>query len=344
MDSDDQPASPGVGDARTPAAQAKEGAHLNLDERAELARDRSTAARAIPGHPFLYSVYGLTVASELELPELTAGAGEPGIRIVAEAAHSGEDEVGGGPRFKGDGRSAELSYPRVATLVVREGREVVVRPVTGADVAAIRALVLGPAFGVLLHQRGVLALHASSVMLAGGVVGFMGGSGWGKSTLAASLQRRGHELVADDITAVDTSETAISALPGFPQLKLLPEAAEALGLDPGTLPRVSADDEKRARRVAAALPPGRLPVAALYVLAEGDAPRIEALSTREALLELVRHSFCAPRLAELGVRDHFLQCADVARSVPVRRLRRPRVLALLDAVAELIEADARRAP
>ncbi len=321
----------------------KEVTRLDPDERDGRTADRRTAVAASGGHCYTYSVYGLTVASELELPELTAGAGAPRIRIAAAPPCSETGDTGGRPTFKGDGLATELHYPGVATLRIRSGNELVVEPVVGADPAAIRALVLGPALGVLLHQRGVLALHASSVLLPAGVVAFMGGSGWGKSTLAASLQRRGHELVADDITAVDTSAAAIAALPAFPQLKLWPEAARALGLDPGTLPRVAADEEKRARRLTAALPPGRLPIAALYVLAEDEALRVEALTAREALIELVRHSFCAPRLAELGVRDHFLQCAEVARRVPVRRLRRPRVLAGLDAVADLVETDLRRA-
>jgi serine kinase of HPr protein (carbohydrate metabolism regulator) len=55
---------------------------------------------------------------------------------------------------------------------------------------------------VLLQQRGRLVLHASAVTVDLGVVAFMGGPGWGKSTMAAAMYARGHSIVADDVTAV----------------------------------------------------------------------------------------------------------------------------------------------
>jgi hypothetical protein len=296
-----------------------------------------------PSTQYLYSVYGLTVASEIELPELAPGVGAPALRIVLPAGDGAASEPVGPSGASVDGGVMRLAYNGVVSLAIRAGSEIAVRPAPGADPLGIRALVLGPALAVALHQRGVLALHASSVLLPAGVVGFLGGSGWGKSTLAASLQRRGHQLVADDVTAVHAAADEITVMPAFPQLKLWPEAAAALGLDPAALPRVSAAEEKRARAVPTRLPAGRLQLAALYVLLEDETLRVERLSARDALLELVRHSFCAPRLVELGAGDHFLQCAAVARRVPVRRLRRPRVLARLDDVAALVEEDASRA-
>lgn len=233
-----------------------------------------------------------------------------------------------------------LDYPTVAALVIRGGREIAVAPRPGADPTSVRALLLGPALAVLLHQRGVLALHASSVRLAGGTVAFLGGSGWGKSTIAAALEHRGHDLVADDVTAVDPRPDRVDVLPGFPQLKLWPEAAQALGIDPGALPLVVPDEEKRARRVAGTPADAPLRLAAVFVLAFGEPARVERLAPREALIELVRHSFCAPRLAQLGAERHFLQCGEVVRRVGVRRLVRPRSLAALGEVAALVEREA----
>jgi hypothetical protein len=301
-----------------------------------------TGASRRAGH--VYSVYGLTVASDVELPELTGGSGVPDIVISQFPGESQPPDLAGTYAFHGGADDVTLEFPQTATITVHAGREIVVRPRPGVDTRTVRAVLLGPALAVLLHQRGVLALHASSVLHPRGVVGFLGGSGWGKSTMAGGLERRGCGLVADDITAVQPAPATIDVLPSFPQLKLWPEAAEALGLDPVTLPRVVAAEEKRARRVPGRLPEGRLQLASLYVLADGEHVRVEPLAPREALIELVRHSFCARRLAELGATRHFLQCGEVARRVPVRRLVRPRNLALLDTVADLVLQDVARAP
>lgn len=288
---------------------------------------------------FLYSVYGLTVASEVELPELATGYGEPDIVITLSPERVRVPDPKGIPSFHGAAQDVTLEYPQVASLNMLGGREIRVERRAGVDSLAVRDVLLGPALAVLLHQRGVLALHASSVLCPRGVVGFVGNSGWGKSTMAGALERRGHELVADDVTAVEPTPEMIGVLPAFPRLKLWPEAAEALGLEPESLPRVVASEAKRAQAVARSLPAGRLPLIALFVLAEGAPVRIEPLSPRDALIELVRHSFCAKRLVELGSEGHFLQCAEVARRVPVRRLLRPRDLGRLAAVADLVENE-----
>lgn len=294
--------------------------------------------------PRLYSVYGITVASALELPELAAGSGAPDLEVAIAREGAAPPPDAGSPSFAGTGDDVRLDYPRLAALRVRGGSSIEVVPHASADPGAVRALVLGAGLAVALHQRGVLALHASSVLAGAGVVAFLGGSGAGKSTAAAVLQRRGHDLVADDVTAVEPGVESIRVLPAFPQLKLWPEAAAAIGLDPDALPLVAAGEEKRARRVASALGDRRLVLARVYVLAEGDRLAVEALSPRDALIELVRHSFCARRLPDLGIQKHFVQCAETARRVPVRRLVRRRDLARLDAFADLVERDAAGAP
>ena len=63
------------------------------------------------------------------------------------------------------------------------------------DVAAIFARFVRP---IVLQLRGAEVLHASAVCGSKGVVAFVGPSMSGKSTLAAALGARGHELFADD--------------------------------------------------------------------------------------------------------------------------------------------------
>ena len=72
----------------------------------------------------------------------------------------------------------------------------------------------------------------------------------------------------------------------------------------------------------------------------GDTPTIEPIGGREALAELLRQSYALRFIGEAGVTaGHFLECAALARNVPVRRLRRPKGLALLPRIVSLIESD-----
>ncbi|OLE21913.1 MAG: hypothetical protein AUI36_34175 [Cyanobacteria bacterium 13_1_40CM_2_61_4] len=225
-------------------------------------------------------------------------------------------------------------------MLIRGGQAVVIHTTPGLEESMLRLLLLGPAFALLLQQRGNLVLHAAAVAVRGAAVGLLGASGSGKSTLAAALHDRGHRLFADDYIALHQRASGSVVHPGFPQLKLWPDSAAALGHNPDRLPRLHPNAEKRTRRVTRRFARRPAPVGQLYVLTEGDCLQIERLSPRDALIELVRHTYAARLLQQLDASQHFLQCAAVARAVPVARLTYPRRLELLTEVAHLVETDA----
>ena len=70
---------------------------------------------------------------------------------------------------------------------MRGGQEVIVEPSPDADERAVRLCLLGPIVALIPHQRGRLILHASAVAVGGDAIAFLGGQGWGKSTIAAAL-------------------------------------------------------------------------------------------------------------------------------------------------------------
>src|SRR5690606_30966846 len=207
----------------------------------------------------------------------------------------------------------------------RGGREVVVDPLPGPVAEGFHNLVSGIGLGLALHQRGVFTLHASAVAIDGGVAAFIGWKGMGKSTTAAAFYGAGRWVVTDDLLVVRVEEAAVSVLPGFPSVKLWPEAAAAaLGDDPEALPRLHPKAEKRARSVGDNFDLAPLPLRVIYVLdyvGEGEAPGIEPVPGSAAFVELVRHSFALRLLGEAGITPvHFRQGAEVARRVPIRRL------------------------
>jgi hypothetical protein len=298
---------------------------------------------------FFGRAYGLVVKSDIALPELapapTEAAADLTVRLGAVDAPTEYD----GHSTARWTTPAEfcLVYRDAGAYLIRTGREIVIDPLPGVEERLVRLYLLGPALALALHQRGWLVLHASAVSLGGTVAGFLGGSSWGKSTMAATLHRRGHLLVADDFLAVAAEPDHVGPIliyPGFPQLKLWPEAAASTGADPSHLPQLRPDLEKRARRLEAGFAAEPLPLGQLYVLEEGETIEVAPLDRQAALLELVRHSYAARALPRLDASSHLRQCAALLRHVPVRRLRRPRDLNALDAVAECVEGDAQPQP
>lgn len=189
----------------------------------------------------------------------------------------------------------------------------------GEDV--IRNFVLGPSMGALLHQRGLLVLHASAVAMDGVAALFLGDSEWGKSTTAAACYQAGHALVADDTTAVDLTAAVPTAIPAIPRIKLWPESLRALFLDPDRYERVHAELDKRQLPAPHGFPGAPVPIGAIYILGEGAEIAVEPHTGHEAVIDVVRHSYAVDLLQATGTQGrHFLQCTDLVGRVPVRRL------------------------
>jgi hypothetical protein len=285
-----------------------------------------------------YRAYGLRIDSEFALPGLLPGDG-PADAVV----HAGEVDPGSEPapvpRFVGSAREGILSWDEAGAARVRNGEDVVVGARQGVDDGMLAAFVVGPVFGILLSQRGLTPLHASAVAVDGRAVAFLGGPGWGKSTLAAALHARGHPIVADDIVAVRLADARATVLPGFPQLKLWPETVSTLGGDPDGLARVVAGAHKRLRPSPAGFSHDELPLAGIYVLADEGGPQVEPLEPADAVIELVRHAWAARSLHATAPAERLSRFARLAETVPVRRLRRPMALESLAELGEFVERE-----
>jgi hypothetical protein len=291
---------------------------------------------------FSYFAYDLGIHSALPLPELVAC--EAGEDVVVRLGKVGRVPPSLDARGHGFWATAEEACHYLAhtgAFLVRRGREIVVEPASGVEERVLRLVILGPVLALLLHQRGRLVLHASAVEVDDTAVAFMGASGWGKSTSAAVMHTRGHGMVADDITVIELEQDRPMVFPGFPQLKLWPEAISSLGETPETLPRLHPLFEKRARRISRAFSQRPLPLRCIYVLAGGTALAIEPLQPQEVLRELMQHWYGSRYGVELlrpvGLSPWFLQCANLANKVTVCRLTRPYSLASLPDIARLVE-------
>jgi len=290
-----------------------------------------------------YLAYGLSIASEIALPELVASVAPADVLI----RYGPVDQSGltppppGDSTGRADAHETVLLFEPAGAFCIRGGQEIVIDRKPAAADSAVRLYLLGPVLAVLLHQRGLIVLHASATIIGGEAVAFVAEKGTGKSTLAAAFHARGHGIVADDLVPVDVdTPTGPMVHPGFPQLKLFPEAAAQLG-DCGTdLPKLLDDYDKRARRSDRDFPQHQLPIRRVYVLRNGEEERIEPMAGQAAFAQIVRHSFVLPLLQATNTQGiHFRQAVRLASLLKVQTLHRRRSLSLLPEVVRMVEAD-----
>lgn len=294
---------------------------------------------------FTYSAYGLDIASALPLPELvsTVPATEPDVVIREGQVDRSPAKTDGSLYgcFHATPEEAYLFYQPIGKLLVRRGREIILDLVSDVEPSVLRHILLGVATGILLHQRGHVTLHASAVSIHGQVAAFIGWKGMGKSTTAAALYAHGHPLITDD-TVVLSNTDAATVLPGFPQLKLRPEAvAASLGLDPEALPHLGF--ERRLRRADEGFSLSPLPLKHIYVLDWNERLGVDRLSDKEAFLQLITHSYALRFLGNVGATaHHFSQIERLVLQVPVFRLRKPRSLSHLSDLVRYVESHTHR--
>jgi hypothetical protein len=297
---------------------------------------------------YTYVAYGLGIESTLPLPELVSSeldAADISIRLGKVEQHAPYTDKEGSYFHLSDGESF-LFWEEAGKFLVRKGKEIVVDPAPGIPEHIIRLPLLGTVLAAAVQQRGFLGLHASAVEIGGQGVAFVGYRGQGKSTMAAALVGRGHKLLADDLVVLDGlgGEGPPQIRPGFPLLKLFPEAAVAsFGDDPANLPALIAGFEKRARHVTGPFSVRPVPLSKIFFLETGPSISIEPIPPQESVLSFIRHSYtirifrkCIGRPGEF---TNLSQCAALADRVSTLWLKRPRDLDSLAKVAEIVENE-----
>jgi hypothetical protein len=208
---------------------------------------------------------------------------------------------------------------------------------------------------IWLEGKGVPALHASAVSSQQGAVVFLAHSNSGKSALAMAWLQAGRALLTDDILPIQDAASKFLGLPGHPQIRLWPDLAQYFWGSIDHLERVHPLSDKRRVRIGEGgfgqFSSEPQSIACFYLperqdLAgsnESSQTEIIPISPRDAVVELVRHSF-VPRSAEaLGFQPRRLDFfARLARQVPMRRLVYPSGYEHLPAVIQAVLEDLAR--
>ena len=291
-----------------------------------------------------YTLFGLTLESELALPWLPPAA--PGAAADVAIRLATAPLPDGPPGYAGTPDGTLLTVDKVGRFLIRDGREILV---DAADASArnVRLFLLGSAFGALLHQRGLMPLHANAIVLDGRAFAFSGHSGAGKSTMAAWFHDSGAPILADDVCVIGFSrEGTPLAYPGLPRLRLWRQALERSGRLADDYDRSFDDLDKYDVPIGAEAGAEPVPLAAVYLLAKAEEPAgagsIRRLTGVAAVDALVSNTYRGGYLRQIGgAGPHLAACARIAQVVPVFLAERVWGFDAFDAEAGRLEAHAR---
>ena len=213
-------------------------------------------------------------------------------------------------------------------------------PSPDTDLHAIEHLFHNNVVPMLLADSGALMLHGAAVDLGDGAVVFIGLSGRGKSTLAASFASAGLPFLSDDSIRLDPRGTGYIAQPSYPSIRLRRDSDEAI-LCARTSDVSSVTFSNKARYAAGSEIPHSTkptPLRAIYVLEREGVTEIniQRLNANEAVMEFVQHSFNLDIRSEATLSGHFERMATLANKASVFRLDYPRDYGLLPDIRSAI--------
>lgn len=293
-----------------------------------------------------YVVAGLSLDSDLVFPGLIPAeppADPPDLTVrVGDVPDRLADGAQCGPRLWMDADRVLLDIADVVRMLMIGGHTLRYRPAPGVSAADVAIYLNASGLGVLLHQRGQVALHASAVRVGDAAVLFCGRSGAGKSTMAALLNDAGYPLIADDLSTLHVApDGRLRVWSDGRRLKLWDSAIDGLAIDARRGGQVRGDMAKFYVK------PGvqaqeALPVVALYRLAADPAlaaPEIAPLALPNAA-QIVMNNGYRPRMVRLlGQQQLYLEAtARITEQGGVFDLRRRLAFDQVDAVRTTLEA------
>jgi hypothetical protein len=291
-----------------------------------------------------YNVFGLLVKSELPLPELITGYGVADISIqFGRITDTLDKPFLSGICFHALPNKFILKVNGVACYLVENGNKITIDRDEGGSDDEIRLFLLGSAFGALIHQRGILPIHGSAVVMDSKAIIFSGISGAGKSTLAAAFVNKGYKLLADDVCVVSLDHEGHPWVhPGYPQMKLWNDSLENLGHYPQTLKKIRNGIKKYALPIQTSFFNKTVKLNGIYVIDVQQTKdiNIQYITGVEKFNMINRHTYRVNFLKGCGtVEAHFRHTEAVARQCFVKCLHRPSKGFHLEQLMESIEKD-----
>jgi len=308
-----------------------------------------------------HQVGSLVIASDLPLPEVPrAEPREPECTFRLRPARDLESAARDWfHRWTPEGGETSLSFARIENgyllrfhgladfEVSADGAAIACQPLPGVPAVTLRHLLLDYVAPLVMSLRGRLVLHASAVLTPRGAVAFAGETGQGKSTLAASLARRGFPVVADDCLLLEEDRDCSAVVRSYAGLRLWPDAvAELFEEAPTPSPvahysekvRVSLDGENGA--AGDLVPLWRLFLFPSTGTVDPPGIEIQRLAGGDAFVETLKRAYVLDVRDGATIARLFDGISRVMARTAVYRLNYPYDFSLLPRIGEAVTGEA----
>ncbi len=291
---------------------------------------------------FKYTSFGLNIQSSFEIPELIPSNFEiPEVKIsFGNNPLELENIKGRGLLYQANKKDFLFRLDTVGSYRVQNGNSITVKRLNNSTDEEIRLFLLGSAFGAMIHQRDLLPIHGSAVVKNGKAIVIAGTSGAGKSSLAATLIKRGYQLLADDISVVRIENEKVMVYPGIPHLKLWQDVMEKLDEDIDAYPKVRPQLLKYRKPAEDQFINKAIPLHRIIILSPKNSLGFEVEEKKgvEKFELLKRNTYRQQYLEGLEkTGPHFKFTSILAAKSRVYHIQRPNSLLLLEELADFIE-------
>lgn len=296
---------------------------------------------------FYYTVYGLNINSHIQIPDLVEDKNAPNVSIsygkltelfLRKNLKNCNTYQNPGRIVKVSERCLLYDWRKVGKIFISNGSEVIVDPLPGVDAVDLQPFLTGPILTILLQQRGLLVLHGCSVVINGKAIALLGAKGFGKSTLAAYLQSKGHKLLSDDIVPLNFINNEIITSAGYPRVKLFADSVIALGANPNNFPFIHRFVEKYSFHSANGFSSESMKLDSIYILSESENVSISKLNRISAFIEITKFTHANRYFEGMKSQErHFVQNTKLTERIPVFKLNRPHNFNKIDEVRSLLE-------
>nr|UXE41699.1 hypothetical protein Hi04_10k_c5966_00032 [uncultured bacterium] len=233
-----------------------------------------------------------------------------------------------------------LRFPSMAEFIVsRDLSRIQCCPTPNIPEVTVRHLLLDQVIPLVLSRTEQIVLHASGVLTEFGTLAFVGKTGEGKSTLAASFARSGCPMLSDDCLVLRFERQCWTAIASYPGVRLWSSTLDALLLrDTPTHDMAHYTGKRRVNdNEIVPIVSGPAPLTGLFLLSSGDAePSITRLRPASATIALIAYALNLDITDSAFLRQQFEAISDLADKVPMFELRYPREFATLGLVRQAI--------
>lgn len=266
---------------------------------------------------YYYAAFGLTIESPFPIRILQETDVRPADVSILENCEAAPDLLPESRNFRLLPGDVRFRVPEVATFRIVDGNTIFIYDRECDQTGKIWVYLMGSCMGAILHQRGMLPLHGSSVCKDGKAILITGESGAGKSSLAAEFLKNGWKLVTDDVAVVNLRNGKAVIQPSYPSQKLWMDAIERY--DHKDSPLQSLYQENRKDKfsvdVSACFENRPQELTCVVRLCVAGSCSVQAVDKMTAVHQLMRNTYRSVLILREDYQQWFEKCVGISSAV-----------------------------